>query len=255
MNNDDWLEWRRKGIGSSDAPVIMGVSPWTTPHKLWLDKTGRNREDISNWATRRGTSMEPIARAHYELLTDSDMPARCFVHHQAPWLRASLDGFNGQVVLEIKCPGKPDHALAMDGKIPDKYFPQVQHQLLVSGAEYADYFSFDGESGVIVRVDHDDDFQRRYLERAYEFWHLVETDTPPPLVDRDWKLIRSKPFTHLLKVWEASGRGEFATREIMKWAECGRIRNGPYYIDPFSKTITKVEGAAKPIVRRRKTSQ
>lgn len=45
MERTEWLEQRRKGIGGSDAPVIMGVNPWRSPMDLWLEKTGEYIED------------------------------------------------------------------------------------------------------------------------------------------------------------------------------------------------------------------
>ena len=33
--------WRRSGIGASDAAVVAGVSPFSTPLELYLDKKGR----------------------------------------------------------------------------------------------------------------------------------------------------------------------------------------------------------------------
>lgn len=38
QRTDEWLMWRSQGIGASDAPVIMGVSPWSDPVSLWMEK-------------------------------------------------------------------------------------------------------------------------------------------------------------------------------------------------------------------------
>ena len=34
----EWLEWRRKGIGGSDAAAILGISPFATAKDLYYDK-------------------------------------------------------------------------------------------------------------------------------------------------------------------------------------------------------------------------
>ncbi len=39
QNTPEWHAFRRKRIGASDAPVIMGISPWKTPYQLWIEKT------------------------------------------------------------------------------------------------------------------------------------------------------------------------------------------------------------------------
>ena len=35
------LSDRNKGIGSSDAAAILGLSSYKTPYDIWLQKTGR----------------------------------------------------------------------------------------------------------------------------------------------------------------------------------------------------------------------
>ena len=44
QNTPEWLRWRMEGIGSSDAPVIMGEAAFKTRRLLWAIKTGRARE-------------------------------------------------------------------------------------------------------------------------------------------------------------------------------------------------------------------
>lgn len=188
-SGEEWHKWRGQGLGSSDAPVIMGASPWSTPYQLWEEKIGLTKREVSNFATQRGHELEPVARAQYELETGLDMPATLAVHETRPWLRASLDGFNAEnnIVLEIKCPGKDDHETAVNGKVPDKYYPQLQHQLLVTGATCVHYYSFDGKRGVLVEVKPDLPYIQRLLNTELAFWDNVLTKIPPPLSDADIK--------------------------------------------------------------------
>ena len=218
----------------------MGVSPYTTPHQLWLLKTGRDEPHDGNWATRRGSAMEPMARAYYELMNDTDMPPALLEHYEFPWLRASMDGWNRKqkIGLEIKCPGAKNHALAMDGKIPDEYFPQLQHQLFVSGAEYIDYFSFDGKRGAVVKVYPDLEYIVGYVSRARSFWELVLTDTAPALLDRDWKVLRAKEFRSLLLDWEQSRSAELEKLILEREDVSGkRVRNTKFKIDGIKREI------------------
>ena len=201
QRSDNWLAWRSKGIGGSDAPIVMGVSPYKTPYQLWEEKTGRKKpDDQSNWATERGNRLEPIARAKYELLRDIEMgPATC-QHFQYEFMRASMDGWNPQLKrgLELKFAGKADHEGARAGKIPDKYWPQVQHQIFVTGAEVIDYGSYyvpkdvpdhQGEL-IVVEVKPDIEYIKQYLKIAIKFWECVTTSTPPGMTTDDFKIIR-----------------------------------------------------------------
>ena len=38
LPENDWLEYRRQGIGGSDAASILGVSPFKTARDLYYDK-------------------------------------------------------------------------------------------------------------------------------------------------------------------------------------------------------------------------
>lgn len=105
----------------------------------------------------------------------------CVQHEGYPWLRASLDGWNAErkIPLEIKCPGRKDHFVALGGRIPDKYLPQIQHILMVTGARELHYFSYDGQNGVIVIVEADADYQQRLFEAELTFWNSVQSGIAP----------------------------------------------------------------------------
>lgn len=204
QGSGSWLEWRRNGIGSSDAPIIMGVSPWNTPYGLYEEKAGLVEvKDEPNFAMARGIELEPKARAHYELMSDIDMPPVCIEHGKYPFLRASLDGFNSNTkrILEIKCPGKEDHETALSGKVPEKYIWQLRHQLAVAEADQVDYFSFDGERGVVVPFYRDLEEEKKLLEAELAFWEMVQSKKPPEMTERDFHKPRDKELSDLCKQW------------------------------------------------------
>ena len=178
-----WLAWRRGGIGASDAPTIMGVSPWMDLETLWLDKTGRRRGGFSNHAMRRGQRLEPEARALYIRATRVRVEPACLEHGAHRWMRGSLDGINadGSVVLEVKCPGAADHGVAVRGGIPGKYVPQLQHLLAVSGARVCHYWSYRDGEGTLVEVAPDAGYIRRLVARERDFWqHVLDDRRPQP---------------------------------------------------------------------------
>jgi putative phage-type endonuclease len=140
QNTAEWHHWRMQGIGASDAPVIMGETPFKTPRILWSIKTGRRREEPAGPAALRGRRLESFARRAYESQTGIQMEPLCQVHEEFEWMRASLDGvsFDGSMLLEVKCPlNLRDHASVQEGRVPSQYHAQLQHQLEVSGAQQA----------------------------------------------------------------------------------------------------------------------
>ena len=40
LTEDEWLAWRRKGIGGSDVASALGLSPYRTARELYFDKIG-----------------------------------------------------------------------------------------------------------------------------------------------------------------------------------------------------------------------
>jgi len=195
QRTEEWHEWREGCIGASDAPVIMGVSKWMTPYELWLKKKyGLHSED--NAAMARGRIMEEQARHAYMHSSKVPVSPACYEHDRYPFIIASLDGitFDGSVVVEIKCPGKQDHECAINGKVPDHYYPQLQHQLMVTGAERVDYYSFDGESGVTIPVYPDLEYQQELLWREIFFFDSLCLDVEPPSEDPRYIVIDDPDF-------------------------------------------------------------
>ena len=39
LTREEWLEWRRKGIGGSDAAAVLGISPFRTAVDLYFGAT------------------------------------------------------------------------------------------------------------------------------------------------------------------------------------------------------------------------
>jgi predicted phage-related endonuclease len=121
------------------------------------------------------------------------------------YIRASLDGFNNLhgVILEIKCPGRADHETALNGRVPDKYYPQLQHQFLACpSAKVAHYYSFDGEKGVTVIVEPNREYMQTLFEAETRFWKCILNDTPPEFTEGDFKRVRSRELGDLLSAYD-----------------------------------------------------
>jgi putative phage-type endonuclease len=183
QGTDDWLNFRKSKIGASDAPVIMGVSPWTDITSLWELKVGLKENTETSYWQQRGLDLEDKAREYFYLVTGYLVKPAVFVSNTYNWMMASLDGVSEdqQILLEIKCPGAHDHSQALDGKIPEKYYPQLQHQLEVLNLNKGYYLSFDGESGPIIPFERDQKYINYMLDKEYEFYQCMENFYPPKL--------------------------------------------------------------------------
>src|SRR5436190_7817693 len=64
----EWHEHRRRHRNASETPIVLGLSPWTTPYQLWMYKLGLVVPEVTP-AMLHGTQLEPAARAAFEQLT------------------------------------------------------------------------------------------------------------------------------------------------------------------------------------------
>lgn len=182
-----WLNYRLTMRNASESAAVLGISPWITPYQLWLIKTGRLLQE-ANIAMQRGTELEPAARAAYETKTGNVMQPLVL---QDGEYSASLDGMtlDGQLIVEIKCPMRGvQSALWQDvkaGVVPPHYQMQIQHQLMVSGAEAAHLWVFNGSDGILHPIERDEASMEAIRSAWDGFQHNLETDTPPPLTDGD----------------------------------------------------------------------
>ncbi len=187
QNTPEWLEYRLTKIGASDAPAIMGVSPWSTPYQLWLEKVRLKDPKTMTCFMQRGLDLQDSALECFEKITGIAMFPEMRVHPKYDYMIASLDGISldGQHMVEIKCPGEKAHAMALSGKIPDYYYPQLQHQLAVVGHEHMYYFSFDGEMGVVLDVYTNEQYIIDMLYKEGKFWECMKNGVAPEMTDKD----------------------------------------------------------------------
>jgi putative phage-type endonuclease len=173
----EWLEWRHKGIGASDAPTIMGENPWKRAEELLREKRGPARDSGKNEAMNRGTLLEPEARRCYVARTGNDVRPACLQSNQHIWLRASVDGIsaNGNAIVEIKCGESVYRHTSQYRCIPDYYYGQLQHILAVSGLASLDFWCYlPGRPELLTPVIRDDKYIDRLITAERNFWNNVQ---------------------------------------------------------------------------------
>lgn len=217
QGTSEWLDMRKSYIGASDSPVIMGVAKWKladgrikTPYLLWQEKLGLLTLDSTSQATEFGKANEPIARSLYEKMTGNLVAPEVVFHKDISYLMASLDGLSidGDIAVEIKCVGKEDHELAKKGLVPEKYIPQLQHQLMCLGHDQMHYFSYLSGEGIIVNVAKDEAYQAKLLEKLAEFWSCIESFTSPPMTEDD--------YVEKDQNWEQIAKDLFHIKQVIK---------------------------------------
>jgi putative phage-type endonuclease len=153
----------------------MGVSPFSDVETLLKEKT-KGYEKTPNPYMLRGKELEPFALEKFCEETGLIMFPMVGKHETYDWMAASFDGVTicRTEILEIKHPGKTDHECAMNGKTPEKYYPQVQHQIEVSGLDFSYYYSVGYFNTVLLKVKRDQSYIEKMLEKELEFLNLMK---------------------------------------------------------------------------------
>jgi putative phage-type endonuclease len=192
-NEADWREARRGYIGASDAAAIFGVGYKNqSALTVWYDKVhGTDDKELSEALQERffiGSAVEPAIRKIFRRKTGMETvhEPRWFtcVSNEFPWMAATPDaecyGTDGERGL-LECKNLSFHNWGT-GEVPLKYNIQVQHQMAVTGMQFA-YVGglIDGQRAEFKRIDRDDEFIKMMIERLMDFWaHVVHKEMPEP---------------------------------------------------------------------------
>lgn len=199
LSRDDWLAYRRKGIGGSDAAAVLGISPFRTGRDLYFDKLNIvTADDAGNWvALEMGHLLESLVARIFEHKTGLKAQRRPFMfqHPLYPWMLADLDYVvelpDGKTaILECKTTNynARDHWWYNGEEIvPVYYEAQGRHYMSVMNVDRVYYCCLYGnnEDEVIIRhIDRDMAYESELIAVEEDFWkNHVLTQTPPPFTE------------------------------------------------------------------------
>ncbi len=179
------IERRRHFVGGSDANILMSGDE-DKIFNLWEVKCGENEgPDLSNiLAVQMGSFTEALNRYWFEtqLSVQVTHSGEQCVHKDYEFIGCTLDGkvkFKGdKMVWEAKHVGPFNYSL---DTIVERYQPQLQHCMEVTGCDKAALSVFSGNSKWEWRIVESDPFyQEELIEREIAFWRCVESGAPPP---------------------------------------------------------------------------
>jgi len=207
MSNDqrteEWFAQRLGKVTASKVADLMAKtkSGYSTSRDNYMAQlvveriTNTKAESFSNAAMDWGTTQEPFARAAYEAATGFMVEEVGFVPHPTIEMAgASPDGLvEHDGLVEIKCPNTATMIdTLLTGKVPQKYFIQMQMQMACTQRAWCDYVVFDPRMPAkaqlfIKRVPRDDAFIAEMEAEIFNF--LAEVDVQ---VSQLIKLIEGK---------------------------------------------------------------
>lgn len=208
-DREQWLLWRRQGIGGSDAAAVVGEDPFRSALDVFLDKRGYlplDHGDGGDEPRYWGHHLEPLVIRRFEEDTDLHVVERQsqLVDAKRPWLRATVDGFvSDTTVIDVFkgwtplgiFEGKTASRRSADWAegMPLRAQIQVQHELAVSGLDHA-WVAVLLTSPVLRfemhEIERDQAAIDALLEVEADFWQRVLDDNPPPAGAGDVESLR-----------------------------------------------------------------
>ncbi|KQL17654.1 YqaJ viral recombinase family protein [Cytobacillus solani] len=186
MSRYEWLQERAKGIGGSDAGIILGLNKYRTAFELWLEKTGQvDPIEIDNEAIYWGNEMENVVAKEFEKRTGKKVRKTNFMysHPKHEFIKANVDRLivGESAVLECKT-ASAYLAKEWEGEeIPATYLVQIQHYLGVTGKEKG-YIAvlIGGNRFVWKEVERDEELIEMIFDAEFRFWkyHVQQGHAP-----------------------------------------------------------------------------
>lgn len=144
LTHEEWLEYRKSGIGGSDAAAVLGLNPYTSAYAVYHEKLSLAEPFEGNDKTRLGSDLEEyVAKRFTEIMSERGTPLK--VHRLNGILRsrehlfmlADVDRMivGENVGLECKTTSNNDNYDFEAGEYPLYWRCQILHYMSVTGAK------------------------------------------------------------------------------------------------------------------------
>lgn len=191
------IDWRLKMersnfIGGSDIAAVMGLSRYSTPLKIWAEKTGQiEPDDLSDKEyVQLGSELEDFIAKKFERKTGMKVrraPQR-YIHKQYPFMACQVDRLieGTDMLLECKNASAWKEKEWKDEEIPLEYILQVSWQLMITGRKKG-YIAvlIGGNKFKFKEIQADQELFDKMTGVAIKFWQMVQDKTPPAATGDD----------------------------------------------------------------------
>lgn len=270
LEKEDWLIYRKQGIGGSDAGAVCGLNPYRTAMQVYQDKTTEETEKIDSEAMRQGREFEEyVAKRFTEAAGKKVRRANAMFYDEAhPFMLADIDrmvvGENAGLECKTASPYMADKW--EDGKIPLSYQIQCYHYMsvcnadawyiavLIYGREFK-YYRLERDEQVIddlIRIEQD--FWENYIQKRVvpspdgsktadsviaEYFKKATAETVP-LHGFDDKLKRRQELMEVMERMETEKR-QIEQELKMYMGESEYAENGQYRVSWKSVAANKLD--------------
>ncbi|MBP0965359.1 MAG: YqaJ viral recombinase family protein [Oscillospiraceae bacterium] len=192
LSYEEWLEYRKTGIGGSDASVVCGINKYKSPIELWMEKTGQLPYQEAGEAAYWGTQLEGLVRSEFTKRTGIEVKLvkQLIQSEEYPFMQANLDGIcehpeHGTCIFEAKT-ASAYKVSEWENSIPAEYMLQIQHYMAVTDYK-GTYIAvlIGGNTFKWKFIERDDEMIAMLISLEADFWEHIKSKTPPPLDGSD----------------------------------------------------------------------
>lgn len=180
QGSKEWKEVRKQHFTASECPAMLGLSKYTTRSELLKQKATGVTPEVSPSQQRlfdKGHEVEELARVIAESFIQEELyPAVITNEVEGLKLLASMDGLTmmGDRGWECKMWNAEFAEMVSNGIVPDTHWPQLEHQMLVSGAEKILFTVSDGTEEKREQVWYESQPERR--KQVLNGWKQFKED-------------------------------------------------------------------------------
>ena len=187
LSHEEWIKYRKMGIGGSDAGAICGLNPYSTAISVFLDKISPETDTHDNEAMRQGRDLEDYVAERFMEATKLKVRRMnaIFLQEEHPHMLANVDRMivGDNIGLECKTTNILNADKWKDRNVPAHYQIQCHHYMAVTGAK-AWYIAVVilGKEFKYVRIDRDEEIIKNLIAIEADFWknHVLTGIMPDP---------------------------------------------------------------------------
>ena len=187
ISREEWLAWRRTGIGGSDAAAVIGLNPFRSRIEVYADKMGMMPEKEDTESMRLGRDLEDYVAQRFCEATGKKVRRNNFMwcHDEHRCMIADVDReiIGENAGLECKTTQAWGGKVIMKGEIPLTYYVQCMHYMAVIGYDrvYLAVLIF-GKGFFHFTIERDEDEIAALVASEAAFWrdHVEAGISPDP---------------------------------------------------------------------------
>ncbi len=187
MSREEWLRLRKTGIGGSDAGAVCGLHPYSSPMKVFYDKTSDEMEDADSEAARIGRDLEDYVAKRFMEASGFKVRRSNYMYRSVehPFMIADVDRLvvGEDAGLECKTASAYSADKWKDGNIPLHYAMQCYHYMAVLNKKtWYIAAAVLGRGFTYRKLVWDDALIAGLIEAEKDFWcgHVVSGILPDP---------------------------------------------------------------------------